>query len=71
MSPGGVGCASAACRRNGRVTPYVAAGYQPVLNSARSLDHVADALHDFLDEFDEDTRDRLGLPAPAERGAVT
>ncbi|WP_269436037.1 hypothetical protein [Saccharothrix sp. NRRL B-16348] len=42
-----------------------------MLNSARSLDHVADALHDFLDEFDEDTRDRLGLPAPAERGAVT
>ena len=52
-------------------TAYVAAGYQPVLYATRSLDHVADALHDFLDEFDEDTRDRLGLPALAERGAVT
>jgi phenylalanine-4-hydroxylase len=52
-------------------TAYVAAGYQPVLYAVRSLDHVADALHDFLDDFDEDTRDRLGLPALRERGVVT
>ncbi|MCC8247756.1 phenylalanine 4-monooxygenase [Saccharothrix luteola] len=52
-------------------TPYVAAGYQPVLYAVRSLDHVADVLHDFLDEFDEGTRDRLGLPTHDERGAVT
>ena len=51
-------------------TPYAAAGYQPVLYAARSLDHVADALHDFLDEYDEDTRHRWGLPASDERGVV-
>ncbi|MBB5959730.1 phenylalanine-4-hydroxylase [Saccharothrix tamanrassetensis] len=36
-------------------TCYQAAGYQPVLYATRSLDHVAEALHDFLDDFDEDT----------------
>ncbi|QQQ78824.1 phenylalanine 4-monooxygenase [Saccharothrix sp. 6-C] len=49
-------------------TPYTAAGYQPVLYAMPSLEHAADALHDFLDEFDEDTPARLGLPAPAEDG---
>ncbi|ONI81285.1 phenylalanine 4-monooxygenase [Actinosynnema sp. ALI-1.44] len=49
---------------------YQAAGYQPVLYAVRSLDHLSDALHEVLDEFDETTRDRLSLPALAERGAM-
>ncbi|GAA0248640.1 hypothetical protein GCM10010492_55680 [Saccharothrix mutabilis subsp. mutabilis] len=36
------------------------------LGPARSM-----ARRDFLDDFDESTRDRLGLPALAERGAMT
>ncbi|MFE9748538.1 phenylalanine 4-monooxygenase [Saccharothrix saharensis] len=52
-------------------TAYAAAGYQPVLYAVRSLDHLAEVLHDFLDGFDETTRDRLRLPALHERGAVT
>ncbi|MEU7531308.1 phenylalanine 4-monooxygenase [Saccharothrix sp. NPDC042600] len=50
---------------------YQAAGYQPVLYAVPSPDHLADTLHDFLDDFDESTRDRLGLPALADRGAMT
>ncbi|MFI9005679.1 phenylalanine 4-monooxygenase [Actinosynnema sp. NPDC053489] len=41
-------------------TSYQAAGYQPVLYATRSLDHLAEVLHDFLDDFDEDTAHRLG-----------
>ncbi|MFJ1869514.1 phenylalanine 4-monooxygenase [Streptomyces sp. NPDC088097] len=48
--------------------PYPVAGYQPVLFSTDSTDHLADALHGFLDDFDEDTRDRLRLPPLAARG---
>ncbi|WP_017568910.1 hypothetical protein [Nocardiopsis halotolerans] len=48
--------------------PYQVAGYQPVLYSVRSLDHLAEILHDFLDDFDEETGARLGLPPLEERG---
>src|SRR5262249_28071099 len=49
--------------------PYRIDGYQPVLFEVRSLDHLVDALHDFLDDFDEETSARLGLPPPVPRGA--
>ncbi|MFI9023930.1 phenylalanine 4-monooxygenase [Streptomyces sp. NPDC053560] len=48
--------------------PYQVAGYQPVLYTVESLDHLAETLHGFLDDFDESTRDRLGLPPLAQRG---
>ncbi|MGW4688024.1 phenylalanine 4-monooxygenase [Streptomyces sp. NPDC004244] len=48
--------------------PYEVAGYQPVLFGVRSLDHLADVLHDFLDDFDEDTCSRVGLPPLHLRG---
>ncbi|MET9962262.1 phenylalanine 4-monooxygenase [Streptomyces sp. NPDC006326] len=48
--------------------PYQVAGYQPILFAADSLPHLADILHTFLDEFDETTRDRIGLPPLHERG---
>lgn len=48
--------------------PYQVAGYQPVLFAVPSLPRLADVLHDFLDDFDEDTRDRLGLPPLSARG---
>ncbi|MFF9480561.1 phenylalanine 4-monooxygenase [Streptomyces sp. NPDC014733] len=48
--------------------PYQVAGYQQVLFAVDSLPQLADALHDFLDAFDEDTGARLGLPPLAERG---
>jgi phenylalanine-4-hydroxylase len=43
-------------------TSYRTFGYQPVLFGVRSLDHLADALHEFLNDVDEDTGARLGLP---------
>ncbi|CCH30170.1 phenylalanine 4-monooxygenase [Actinosynnema sp. NPDC047251] len=49
---------------------YRAAGYQPALYAVRSLDHLEEALHGFLDNFNENTRTHLGLPALAERGAM-
>ncbi|MFE9411619.1 phenylalanine 4-monooxygenase [Streptomyces sp. NPDC006704] len=48
--------------------PYQVAGYQPVLYAVDSLPRLAEHLHGFLDDFDEDTRDRHGLPALSERG---
>lgn len=48
--------------------PYQVAGYQPVLFAADSLAQIADALHTFLDDFDEDTRDRHRLPPLSARG---
>jgi phenylalanine-4-hydroxylase len=42
-------------------TPFQITGYQPVLFRARSMDHLADTLHAFLDDYDEDTGARLGL----------
>ncbi|MFI6583029.1 phenylalanine 4-monooxygenase [Embleya sp. NPDC050493] len=51
--------------------PYQVAGYQPVLFTVESPTHLADLLHAFLDDFDENTRHRLRLPAPAERGFVS
>ncbi|NLU70533.1 phenylalanine 4-monooxygenase [Streptomyces sp. HNM0574] len=48
--------------------PYQVNGYQPVLFSVDSMDRLADTLHGFLDDFDETTRDRRGLPALADRG---
>ena len=48
--------------------PYQVSGYQPVLYTVRSLDHLTQVLHDLLDDFDEDTRPRMGLPPLAERG---
>lgn len=51
--------------------PYQAAGYQPVLYAFRSLDHLTPALHTFLDDFDETTRARLGLPPLADRGTMS
>lgn len=50
---------------------YQVAGYQPVLFTVDSLTRLADLLHTFLDDFDEDTRDRHHLPALTERGVVT
>ncbi|OPC84717.1 phenylalanine 4-monooxygenase [Embleya scabrispora] len=50
--------------------PYQVAGYQPVLFTVDSLAHLADLLHAFLDDFDEDTRDRHHLPALDERGSL-
>ncbi|WP_331767614.1 phenylalanine 4-monooxygenase [Embleya sp. NBC_00896] len=43
-------------------TPYRAEGYQPFLFAARSMDHLADALAVFCEDFDDDTGARLGLP---------
>lgn len=51
--------------------PYQVAGYQPVLFAVESLGHLAEVLHRFLDGFDEDTRDREGLPPFAGRGFRT
>ncbi|MET9323453.1 phenylalanine 4-monooxygenase [Streptomyces sp. NPDC003038] len=48
--------------------PYQVAGYQPVLFAVDSLARLADELHAFLDDFDEDTGHRMGLPPQAERG---
>ncbi|MFJ9343015.1 hypothetical protein ACIRP0_27515 [Streptomyces sp. NPDC101733] len=48
--------------------PYRVARYQPVLFATDSTDHLADALHGFLDDVDEDTRDRRRLPPLAARG---
>ncbi|MEU3711944.1 phenylalanine 4-monooxygenase [Streptomyces catenulae] len=48
--------------------PYQVAGYQQVLFAVDSLPRLADVLHGVLDDFDEDTRDRHGLPPLAERG---
>ncbi|WP_351226580.1 phenylalanine 4-monooxygenase [Streptomyces sp. NPDC002133] len=48
--------------------PYQVTGYQPFLFGARSLEHLADALHGFLDTFDEETAARLGLPPLRQRG---
>ncbi|MGA5824038.1 phenylalanine 4-monooxygenase [Kitasatospora sp. NPDC094028] len=48
--------------------PYQVAGYQPVLFAVESMDELADVLHSFLDDFDEDTRDRHRLPTLAQRG---
>lgn len=50
--------------------PYQIAGYQPVLFAFDSLEHAAEGLHAFLDDFDEDSRERLGLPPLAERGLM-
>ncbi|MEU4730469.1 hypothetical protein [Streptomyces sp. NPDC023588] len=51
--------------------PYQVAGYQPLLYTVDSMDHLADVLHTFLDDFDETTRDRRSLPRLAERGFMT
>ncbi|WP_225823863.1 phenylalanine 4-monooxygenase [Streptomyces naphthomycinicus] len=48
--------------------PYEVAGYQPVLYAVDALPRLADFLHGFLDDFDEDTCARLSLPALPERG---
>ncbi|MEU6665927.1 phenylalanine 4-monooxygenase [Streptomyces sp. NPDC046727] len=48
--------------------PYQVAGYQAVLYAVDPLPRLADLLHGFLDDFDDDTRARLGLPALSERG---
>ncbi|MFJ3925327.1 phenylalanine 4-monooxygenase [Streptomyces sp. NPDC090022] len=48
--------------------PYQVAGYQPTLYAVESMTHLADALHAFLDTFDEDTRERHRLPPLADRG---
>ncbi|TSB39153.1 phenylalanine 4-monooxygenase [Streptomyces benahoarensis] len=48
--------------------PYQVAGYQQVLFAVDSLPHLSEVLHDFLDDFDEETRDRHGLPPLVERG---
>jgi phenylalanine-4-hydroxylase len=48
--------------------PYQVAGYQQILFAVDSLPHLAEVLHEFLDDFDEDTRDRYGLPPLAQRG---
>lgn len=50
--------------------PYQVAGYQPVLFAVDSLSRVADVLHGFLDDFDEGTRERYGLPPLPERGSM-
>ncbi|MFF3864133.1 phenylalanine 4-monooxygenase [Streptomyces sp. NPDC002209] len=48
--------------------PYQVAGYQPVLFTVASLAHLADVLHGFLDDFDEETGARHNLPVQADRG---
>ncbi|GAB2698854.1 phenylalanine 4-monooxygenase [Kitasatospora kifunensis] len=48
--------------------PFEVAGYQPVLYGTRSLDHLAELLHELLDDFDEETGARLGLPPQPQRG---
>ncbi|MEV7356210.1 phenylalanine 4-monooxygenase [Kitasatospora sp. NPDC091276] len=48
--------------------PYQVAGYQPVLFALPSLTRVAEQLHDFLDDFDETTRERRRMPPLHERG---
>ncbi|MET9418330.1 phenylalanine 4-monooxygenase [Streptomyces klenkii] len=49
-------------------TPYRVSGYQPVLFSARCLNHLTDSLAGFLADFDDDTGGRLGLrPVPGNR----
>ncbi|MFJ4185112.1 phenylalanine 4-monooxygenase [Kitasatospora sp. NPDC089509] len=48
--------------------PYQVAGYQPVLFAVDSLPRLAELLHGFLDDFDEDTGARHGLPPLRERG---
>ncbi|WP_078891944.1 phenylalanine 4-monooxygenase [Streptomyces sp. NRRL S-350] len=50
--------------------PFEVAGYQPTLFATRSLDHLAEQLHAFLDDFDEETGPRLGLPPKSQRGAI-
>ncbi|MER5543907.1 phenylalanine 4-monooxygenase [Streptomyces sp. NPDC002589] len=51
--------------------PVQIAGYQPVLYAIDPLSRLADLLHGFLDDFDEDTGARLRLPALHERGFLT
>ncbi|MFE5873378.1 phenylalanine 4-monooxygenase [Streptomyces roseifaciens] len=49
-------------------TPYRVSGYQPVLFGARGMNHLADTLAGFLEDFDDDTADRLDLrPVPGDR----
>ncbi|QLE73192.1 phenylalanine 4-monooxygenase [Streptomyces rectiverticillatus] len=49
-------------------TPYRVSGYQPVLFGARCMNHLADTLAGFLEDFDDETADRLGLrPVPGDR----
>ncbi|MFH8369821.1 phenylalanine 4-monooxygenase [Streptomyces sp. NPDC018031] len=50
--------------------PYQVAGYQPVLFAVDSTARVAEVLHGFLDDFDEETGERHGLPPMPERGAM-
>ncbi|MFG3223913.1 phenylalanine 4-monooxygenase [Kitasatospora sp. NPDC048194] len=50
--------------------PFEVAGYQPTLFATRSLDHLAEVLHAFLDDFDEEAGLRLGLPPKAQRGVI-
>ncbi|MCQ8770962.1 phenylalanine 4-monooxygenase [Streptomyces telluris] len=49
-------------------TPYRVSGYQPVLFGARGMNHLADTLAGFLQDFDDGTADRMGLrPVPGDR----
>ncbi|MGK5733640.1 phenylalanine 4-monooxygenase, partial [Streptomyces sp. URMC 124] len=49
-------------------TPYRVSGYQPVLFGARCMNHLADTLAGFLEDFDDDSTARLGLrPVPGDR----
>ncbi|RKT07935.1 phenylalanine-4-hydroxylase [Streptomyces sp. 3211.6] len=50
--------------------PYQVTGYQPLLFAVDCLDHLAEELHAFLDDFDETARERHGLPPLSRRGSM-